>query len=200
MNFLAHCLLAEQLGAGTGGVVGGVLGDFIKGSIDPDLPADIAHGVRLHRRVDALSNASPGIARSIRRFPPPHRRYAPIYVDIIADHLLATSFERFSDASLSEFSQRCYAAIEAERSLFPEQARRFLDWMIEHDLFARYQSVEAVERAISNLRKRMRRPPDQTGLSEMIRDRLEPLRADFDSYFPALLDDLREASGASAGR
>ena len=145
MNFLAHCLLADQVGAGAGGLTGAVLGDFLKGGLDPNLPEPVAAGVRLHRRVDALSNRLAGVGQSIARFPAPHRRYAPIYVDIIADHLLANTFANYCEEPLPTFSQRCYQAIDAHRSLFPAASSRFVDWMIETDLLSSYRSLDAVE-------------------------------------------------------
>lgn len=193
MNFLAHCVLADNVGAGSGGLVGGVLGDFVKGPVDSSLPRDIALGVRLHRRVDALSNRLPGILDSIRRFPPPHRRYAPIYVDILADHLLARSFDSHSQMPLRAFSEHCYAALAAERARFPDSALRFVDWMTENDLFGRYTELDAALEALASLSRRMRRPPDQTGLDAVISGLLPALEDDFTSYFPALRQALERS-------
>ena len=50
MNLLAHAVLA---GSDPGLVVGGVLGDWIKGPLDGGLSDDLSAGVRLHRRIDA---------------------------------------------------------------------------------------------------------------------------------------------------
>ena len=49
MNYLAHALLADftsPLRAGS------ATGDFFKGPLAPELPADFALGIRLHRAID----------------------------------------------------------------------------------------------------------------------------------------------------
>ena len=51
MNFLAHCALSvsETGKADAQYVVGGFLGDFVKGAVPSHLPEDIQTGIRLHR-------------------------------------------------------------------------------------------------------------------------------------------------------
>ena len=52
MNFLAHAFLA---GGEPELIVGGVIGDWIKGPLPGVLPADLARGVALHRAIDSFS-------------------------------------------------------------------------------------------------------------------------------------------------
>jgi len=50
MNFLAHTLLAR---ANPELLLGGILGDFVKGDIARHHDGELARGIRLHRRIDA---------------------------------------------------------------------------------------------------------------------------------------------------
>jgi len=86
MNFLAHAVLA---GDDPALIVGGVVGDWIKGLLPGALPADLAHGVALHRAIDSHAETHPAFQRSRNRVSPARRRYAGILVDIYYDHLLA---------------------------------------------------------------------------------------------------------------
>ena len=125
VNFLAHSLI-PALAAEPGHpdlIAGGFMGDFIKGPVPENLPDTLAEGVRLHRRIDAYSNAQPKIRASCARFPTELRRFAPIFVDVIADHLLATRWVQFCNVPLSDFTSGVYQAIEqhtgiADRSRF----------------------------------------------------------------------------------
>ena len=49
MNHLAHLLLAER---SNGLLVGGFLGDFVKGRLKGDRPTAIEQGIKLHRYID----------------------------------------------------------------------------------------------------------------------------------------------------
>ncbi len=73
MNFLAHAVLA---GDDPALIVGGVVGDWIKGPLPGALPADLARGVALHRAIDSHAETHPAFQRSRNRVSPARRRYA----------------------------------------------------------------------------------------------------------------------------
>lgn len=86
MNFLAHAVLA---GDDPALIVGGVVGDWIKGPLPAGLPPDLARGVALHRAIDRHAEDDPAFCRSRQRMSAARRRYAGVLVDIFYDHLLA---------------------------------------------------------------------------------------------------------------
>mgnify|MGYP003629303282 FL=1 len=67
MNYLAHFHLAQQLASRCGLderdamqqglLIGGLLGDFVKGPLRGNYPATWEVGIRLHRRIDALTDS-----------------------------------------------------------------------------------------------------------------------------------------------
>ena len=67
MNFLAHAYLAGDTRAL---VVGGVVGDWIKGTLPGALPADLARGVALHRAIDSFAETHPAFQASRQRMSP----------------------------------------------------------------------------------------------------------------------------------
>jgi len=138
MNFLAHCLIPDLALEQTHPdiIAGGFVADFLKGPVPEGLPAELALGIRLHRRIDAYSNQQPVIRRSCERFPPELRRFAPIFVDVIADHLLAGLWTRFHPRPLTDFTATAYAAIEPHVHRLPESGKRFFDYMNREDLLA----------------------------------------------------------------
>lgn len=193
MNFLAHCLIGAKAQENENPelIVGGFLGDFIKGPVPAHLPADLALGVRLHRRIDAYSNQHPGIRASCARFPPQLRRMAPIFVDIIADHCLARQWSLFSDDPIDAFTQRTYGQIDQYRDWLSEGGARFFRYMSEEDLLARYQHPEVMHQGLRSITRRLDREHLNDELRATTTEHLARLEEDFLEYFPDMLDHAR---------
>ncbi|NIP13397.1 MAG: DUF479 domain-containing protein [Pseudomonadales bacterium] len=189
MNFLAHCLIAAQSTDPEEPdlVVGGFLGDFVKGPIGSELPPGLALGVRLHRRIDAFSNEHPGIQASCNRFPGPLRRLAPVLVDIIADHCLAKHWTVFCHEPIEAFTARAYGQITSQEHRLPEHGHRFLEYMREKDLLAGYAQFETMDRALRSVTRRLDREHLNTEMLSVTRANLADLEADFLAYFPDLV-------------
>ncbi|MDE0661635.1 MAG: ACP phosphodiesterase [Gammaproteobacteria bacterium] len=183
MNFLAHCLLAHP---GEGLVAGGVLGDFVKGSIPESFPVELRAGVRLHRRIDSFSNRLPAMKKSAARFPRPLRRVAPVLLDIVADHCLALSWPRHGIGDLKNFTARAYAAVGRYRDWIPARGSEFVRRMIETDLLARYNDPAVALRAMEHVLTRLRMRHLGPGLAEAFDDSFAALADDFDAYYPEL--------------
>ncbi len=183
MNFLAHCLLAQP---GDGFLAGGVLGDFVKGSIPEHLPPPLRAGIALHRRIDSYSNRLAEMKRSIPRFGPALRRVAPVLLDIVADHCLALDWHRFGHEPLPAFAARVYAAIRAFDAHVPERGRRFVDHMARVDLLARYAETEVIESAMTHVLRRLRMTGLQADLDGLVDAERAAFAADFRIYFPRL--------------
>lgn len=189
MNFLAHCLLGHPDAAL---MAGGFIGDFVKGPVSSFLPRPLQAGVRLHRRIDAVSNGLPGIAKSVRRLHPNLRRVAPVLIDIVADHCLATAWERHGHDELPAFSQRAYAAIDHWQRHLPQHGKRFFAHVRDIDLFTRYREPEAARRGMAHVLERLRCGHLAMHLDDILSDGLPALAEDFDGYFPALKDAVAE--------
>ena len=166
MNFLAHCALARdfaeqnpELGM-QGLLAGAVIGDFIKGPVNPDWPADLVTGIRLHRRIDALSNQDPAFIQLSEAFPAKLRRFAPIFVDLLLDHALALEWRHYYDDEPNEFSIACYSAIDQHRGYLPSHGERFFSYMQDQDLLARYSQWQHVADGASSVVRRLSRRRD----------------------------------------
>lgn len=216
MNFLAHCLIGARVPGPADNrasdrqatsphttaivddawqrslIAGGFLGDFLKGRVPTEMPEPLALGVRLHRRIDAYSNRQAMIRRSCDRFPTELRRFAPIFVDIIADHLLATSWSTHHAAPLTDFTGSTYSSIDEHRDWLSESGREFLDYASASDLFARYQDWSVIERALHSVARRIRRPELGPLAAAVSLDLYQELTRDFEDYFPDILDHATE--------
>jgi acyl carrier protein phosphodiesterase len=207
VNFLAHSLI-PSLAADPGHpdlIAGGFIGDFIKGPVPESLPVRLAEGVRLHRRIDAYSNGHAEIRASCARFPKALRRFAPIFVDVIADHLLARRWEQFCDTPLNDFTSGVYQVIEQRAELLTDRGLRFFEHMVAVDLLAGYAEREVMMRSLGSLTRRLGRADLDAPLAVVVEREFEGLEEDFLRYFPDLVShargwlDGREASAGNAG-
>jgi acyl carrier protein phosphodiesterase len=176
MNFLAHALLA---GDDPALVVGGVIGDWIKGPLPAGLPPDLARGVALHRAIDSHAETHPAFRRSRARVSPQRRRYAGVLVDIFYDHLLARDWAQLHDQPLAEFCHTAYRRIAARRADIPGHAHFALDLMAGEDWFSSYARLEGIGDVLARMSRRARQPnPLGGGEAEFICD-AEGFRSDF---------------------
>lgn len=83
MNYLAHLYLAKD---STETMIGGILGDFVKGGAKDQYPHKIKKGIELHRKIDSYTDSHPRTRASRRLYRSPWRRFAGIIVDLCNDH------------------------------------------------------------------------------------------------------------------
>lgn len=194
MNFLAHCGLADDAArcwdcdaqTRRGLLAGAVIGDFVKGPIPSHWPLELRAGARLHRKVDALSNQHPGIRQHCDDFPAHLRRFAPIFVDMLADHCLATRWSEYYETRPSAFSAQCYAAIHSYGDYLSDDAQRFFVYMQEVDLLANYHEWWHVARGLKSVLRRLQREQWAEEVEQTSLALVTPSYQHFSGYFPEL--------------
>ena len=141
MNLLAHALLASpdaEL------MLGSLIGDSVRGRIDPALPPNVRAGVALHRAIDAYTDSHADVAAARALFVPPFRRYAGILLDVWFDHLLARQWAEHGEGELDAFSLRVRAMLSGDATIVPERMRGFIAYLEAHDLPAAYRETSAI--------------------------------------------------------
>lgn len=168
MNFLAHALLAGDEPAL---IVGGVVGDWIKGPLPGTLPDDLAQGVALHRAIDSYAESHAAFRRSRARVSAGRRRYAGVLVDVFYDHLLAQNWGTLHERPLDEFSNAVYQLIRDRLNDLPDSAHRPLELMAQEDWFASYARIEGIADVLARMSRRARQPnPLANGEEEFLSD------------------------------
>jgi acyl carrier protein phosphodiesterase len=190
MNHLAHTLLAgddEYLR------LGGMLGDFVHGTLDASpLPARVIDGIRLHRAIDVYTDSHAEVRAARERFEPPYRRYAGILLDIWFDHCLALDFARWSATPLELFSDDLRALLHRQDALLPAGLQRFRSYMDVHDLPATYADPVMIGRVLHGLAQRLRHDnPIGTALPPLL-ERRHVLQQHYTAFFPQLVAFARD--------
>ena len=183
MNLLAHALLASpdaEL------MLGSLIGDFVRGRIDPALPPKVRAGIALHRAVDAYTDAHADVAAARALFEPPFRRYAGILLDVWFDHLLARQWSRFGEDDLDAFSDRVRGLLAINEDLVPERKRGFVGYLEANRLPAAYREVSVIGNALRGMSRRLKRANPLGDALPALVARHAPLQECFDAFFPAL--------------
>jgi acyl carrier protein phosphodiesterase len=185
MNFLAHALLAGEAPAL---IVGGVVGDWIKGHLPAGLPDDLAQGAALHRAIDHFAETHPAFCRSRTRVSPARRRYAGVLVDVFYDHLLAQNWATIHQQPLDEYCEAVYGLIRERLNDIPASAHPALMLMAQENWLTSYAQIEGIADVLARMSRRARQPnPLMQGELELLAD-VEGFTGDFYAW----LTDARE--------
>ncbi len=198
MNHLAHALLA---GPDPDHRLGAFLGDHVKGRRAlAALPPGRAHGVLLHRRIDAWSDRHPAVVELRARCAPGWRRYSGVMLDVLFDAMLVRRWGEFAHQPLAEFAHGLDALLAAHRAELPVRLQRFATWAQAVALWQRYDDRAMLDEIFERLARRHgRREPLAHGARLL--DTMEAdIEAAFQRLFPELVRRSREFLARAAGR
>ena len=197
MNHLAHALLAGDDEALR---LGGMLGDFVRGPPDAILfPPRVIAGIRLHRAIDAYTDAHPEVLAAKLLLPPPYRRYAGILLDMWFDRCLARDFPQWSAQPLAEYSLALHALLWRQDALLPPALRRFRGYMEAHGLPAAYTDDAVFGDALGGIGQRLRRANPLASALPLLQQREAELQERFAAFFPQLREFARAWIEAQVG-
>ena len=188
MNFLAHSALAFGDPAL---LAGQFAGDFVRGRDLSAFPTRVARGIRLHRRVDAFTDAHPAVVAARRAFEPDLRRHAGIVVDVVFDHLLARAWSAPGGRSLVAHAEWVDAALAAHEHALPPALGRFRAFIAREGVLAGNVDADEIGRTFLRL---SRRSPAMAPLA-LAADRVDALAARLGEPFEALWPALGVAAG-----
>ena len=189
MNYLAHLFLAERT---ADGLLGSLLGDFVKGRPDPQFPTAVRRGIALHRRIDSYTDAHPLHRESRNRIAGARRRYAGIIVDVCYDHFLCRHWSEYTSESLDALVDRVYGILDAHRDRLPGRLRSIAPRMIADDWLRSYRDLDNVGRALDGISRRIPRANPLAGAVAELEANYAGLAEDFHRFFPDLESFARE--------
>lgn len=168
MNYLGHAYLsygdAELL-------TGNMIGDFVKGKLILNtLPAGIAKGALLHRKIDSFADNHPANQRAKVWFRQDYGLYAGASIDTVYDHFLANDPKHFaSEKILFDFTQDTYHKLATYITFFPEIFAQMYPHMREHNWLYGYRTLTGVQRSLNGLARRAKHmPPIENAYSTFI--------------------------------
>lgn len=194
MNYLGHLYLSPP---GEDGLLGSLLGDFVKGPIADRYSGALAQAIALHRRLDSFTDSHPAVKLSKSRVSAPRRRYAGIMVDIFYDHFLARHWHDFHEEPLRVFCARVYEMLERRHDELPERLKMMAPSMARWDWFGSYAEVESIYGALNRISQRLKREnPLVDSADELLRN-YAGMEGDFRRFLPDARAFAREQSAAT---
>lgn len=152
MNYLAHAYLSfsrPQV------LVGNMISDFIKGKKQYDYPTQVQVGIRLHRAIDAFTDAHEATAALKNFFRPAYRLYAGAFADVTYDYFLANDRAAFPDeVALFAFSQETYDLLLQEKENHDAVLSRMLPYMQQQNWLYNYRLPSGIEKSFEGVRRR----------------------------------------------
>ena len=168
-------------------MVGGFLGDYIKGRLENRFSLEIERGIRLHRAIDKYTDSHPAVKGSYERLDPKFRRYAGIITDIAFDHLLALNWSQYYNEPLKSFSARTLQNLIVERVTLTDAAWQRASHMQNHNSLAHYGGVEFLERSLIYLSGRLKRPSPLIEAYSHCKEQLPGLQEDLNNFYPDVM-------------
>jgi acyl carrier protein phosphodiesterase len=184
MNHLAHYVLAPESDAAR---MGTLLGDFARGHDLSAWPAPVESAIRLHRRIDSLTDTHPLVAE-VKALAPAHlRRYAGILMDVFFDHVLIKQWPRWQTAPLQDFCAEVYAGLERSAPALPAAAQGLALRMGRYDMLRNCASYDGVVHVLGRIATRLSRPVALAEGAVMLEQHGPRIEAAFGQFFPQLL-------------
>lgn len=187
MNYLAHFHLSygdDEL------LIGGLLGDFVKGPLKAERSPGIEQGIMLHRKIDAFTDSHPALRLVHQRFEPRFRRFAGIMTDVLFDHFLNRHWGQFHPQPLADFSLEIFALLKA--TPLPAPARLMADNLARYDVFRQYQHWPTVESALTRIGQRIKRDNPLHQSAEQLQQHYPALEQCFLDFYPQLQQHARQ--------
>ncbi|MCE8019093.1 DUF479 domain-containing protein [Halomonas sp. MCCC 1A11036] len=181
MNFLAHAWLAR--GGSDDFLYGNLIADGVKGNDLTAWPAEVASGIRHHRRVDAFVDTHPVALAARRRAPQEYRRYAGIALDLIWDHFVAR--ELALDRLPSRLVQRSYRVLSHRPA--PARLERMIPALVAQDWLHRYADFGFTCDAVRGIGQRLSGPNRLAALVPWLEEDYLALEHDFRQLWAAVV-------------
>ncbi|AKJ43891.1 acyl carrier protein phosphodiesterase [Pragia fontium] len=189
MNFLAHLHLASLAESS---LLGNVMADFVRGNPDADYPADIASGIRLHRRVDKLTDSLEAVRQARRLFSQAHYRVAPIALDVLWDHFLSLHWEQVeSQIPLTDFIHQARDNILPQLPSTPPSFQHINQYIWKDRWLERYAELPFIANTLHNMAIRR---PKLAALSYCIQDielNYAQLEETFMQFYPLMMQQAK---------
>lgn len=197
MNYLAHLFLSDGTPES---LLGNLMGDFVKGKDTYlHLPPAVRRGIELHRKVDAFTDHHPIVHRSIQRLDESWGHWRGVIVDVYYDHLLATTWERYTSEPFSQFISHVHAVLWGNEELMPPRMRDTSRCLVANDRLRSYARLSGIAATLYWISERIfERPRHYDVRLEQalpdLREKHDELASDFALFFPEAIRFAREST------
>lgn len=189
MNFLAHLVLAEPSAESR---LGNLMGDFCQGLDLSLLPEAVQAGIWRHRAVDRFTDAAPEVRQAKTLFSKARRRFAPVIIDVLFDHLLLKHWHVLEARDFTALCHDIYQQLWQQRGLMPPAMQATVLAIVQQDWFGSYRQLDNIGRSLDRIASRIRFDNQFAGSIEEVRQHLPTLESLFLQFYPQLQAHVRQ--------
>lgn len=151
------------------------MADGVRGKQYENFPIDIQKGIVLHRAIDTFTDAHPLFRQSTKKLHSRYHHYAGVIVDMYYDHFLAKNWSNYHSESLTKYAANFYQSLTDNFPLLTLKTQNLLPYMVEYNWLVNYQSIDGLERILSQMDHR-------TNNQSLMRFATEELVAHYDEF------------------
>jgi acyl carrier protein phosphodiesterase len=190
MNFLAHLHLATLAHSS---LAGNLLADFVRGNPDEQWSPEVAAGIWMHRRIDAMTDSLPEVRIAREWFRPQTRRVSPITLDVVWDHFLSRHWSRICpDQPLPQFVAHAEAAIAPILPQAPEPFVNLNHYLWPERWLERYADMAFIARVLNGMANRRPKLAALRDSWQDLDDNYDRLEQLFWQFYPHMMKLARE--------
>ncbi len=189
MNYLAHLFLSKNT---PDSMLGNLLGDFVKGSVEGKFPPGIVEGIMNHRRVDLITDSDATVSSSRKLISEARCRFSGVIIDILYDHFLFRNWSLFSDVAVNEFIRMVYDNLSSHTVKIPPRAEAVIAKLVQEDWLTTYGTMEGIDKTFKRMSKRLKRENTLDSAVEELQTNYSTLNAHFLRFFPLLIHQIRK--------
>lgn len=189
MNFLAHLHLATLANSS---LLGNLMADFVRGNPEQGFADDVVSGIRLHRRIDVLTDGQAEVKAAAACFSAATRRVAPITLDVLWDHFLARHWARLHpEQALPAFVQAAQAQIEPHLAHTPERFQNLNHYLWRERWLERYAELPFIADVLRRMAIRRPRLAALEGSYQDIERHYVAFEDCFWRFYPRMMEQAR---------
>ena len=188
MNYLAHMVCSSD---SPQSMLGNFIADFVKGDVEGRFPREVIEGIRHHRKADLFTDSHAVFGESRRLITGSRRRYAGVIIDVLYDHFLTTSWDRYCSIRLDAFVGRVYKNLVSHQVAMPHPVLMVIEKMVREDWLRCYGTVEGVDRTFIRISGRLRRENTLGTAVEELERNYGLLQDHFHCFFRQLMERFR---------
>ena len=151
------------------------MADGVRGKQYENFPIDIQKGILLHRAIDTFTDAHPLFRQSTKKLHSRYHHYAGVIVDMYYDHFLAKNWTNYHSENLTNYAANFYQSLTDNFHLLTLKTQNLLPYMVEYNWLVNYQSIQGLERILSQMDHR-------TKNQSLMRFATEELVAHYDEF------------------
>ncbi len=184
MNYLAHVFLSgdnEEI------IIGNFIGDYVKGNEFENYSELIKKGILLHRNIDTYTDKNKIVRKSKSLLNKKYGKYSGIIIDIFYDHFLTRNWHKFSNYSLTDYTEKLHKTLLRHSAILPEKVKLFLPSFIDNRWIMTYRSIKGIKVVLQRMSVITTLPDETDYAISVLSDNYGSIEEDFLSYFPGLI-------------